>query len=472
MDQFDVSKLSSLLPTYTDDLANGRIFMIDYTYYANLEPNVHDEKNPYRYLPATVSIYHIHTIDGLKTFYPLAIALQHPKGKQWLQIYRPTEKEEENTHYGWKFAKYCVQVCDWVSVQYVNHLTYGHLMAETFLVSSHMAFYNTKIGEKFNEYADVHIVFRLLRPHGYKTLAVNSGARAVMIPLVIVPNAAVSPKTTFVIQANAYKELGENLSSHFLPNNLKNRGVDDREVLDAYPYAADSLVLWNAIHKFVHNVLKSHYSTINASDINDAITQDAHLQHFYQLVTQAGAKGTPPFTGADALTNLTNVVTYTIFTSTAHHASANYQQLYYLGYAPNAFFACYGDMPDTNDQFITMSKEAYFNNFPIRSHERVNYDTTAALSQDISISSSYPKINNYEQTLLQYVECGLKREKGKGSFVNDTIHAHLNDFHNELLQIAKNIQQRNAAFPFDKHGLRAYSVLDPTTNTLASSIVI
>ena len=62
----------------------------------------------------------------------------------------------------------------------------------------------------------------------------------------------------FNIVKHHWKDWSAKENGNFV-NDLKNRGVDDTEALPNYHYRDDALLLWNAIHKYVGNVVSVVY---------------------------------------------------------------------------------------------------------------------------------------------------------------------------------------------------------------------
>lgn len=66
-----------------------------------------------------------------------------------------------------------------------------------------------------------------------------------------------------------------------LPNRLKQNGTDCKEKLPNYPYRDDALLIWNAIHNYVSEIVNSVYSESISFIFHYKIASVGILSHFY-----------------------------------------------------------------------------------------------------------------------------------------------------------------------------------------------
>ncbi|KHN11256.1 Linoleate 9S-lipoxygenase [Glycine soja] len=137
----------------------------------------------------------------------------------------------------------------------------------------------------------VHPIHKLLLPHYRDTMNINAVARNVLVNAEgIIESTFLGGKHALEMSAVAYKDWDFLWSS--LPNDLVKRGRADadpsslhgvvRLLIEDYPYAADGLEIWSAIHSWVEEYVSFYYK----SDV--AIAQDTELQAFWKEVREVG----------------------------------------------------------------------------------------------------------------------------------------------------------------------------------------
>ena len=124
-----------------------------------------------------------------------------------------------------------------------------------------------------------------------------------------------------------------------LPNQLKKRGVDDKNKLPIYPYRDDALDIWNAIHEWVDGYLRLYYKN------DQEVQYDLCLQHWgTEAVAYNGAR---VFDFGEqnghilTLDYLIDAATLIIFTASAQHAAVNFPQKDIMSYMPAVPLAGY-----------------------------------------------------------------------------------------------------------------------------------
>ncbi|XP_077984932.1 allene oxide synthase-lipoxygenase protein-like [Glandiceps talaboti] len=109
------------------------------------------------------------------------------------------------------------------------------------------------------------------------------------------------------------------------PNELKQRGVDDPDVLPNYYYRDDALLIYDAIHSYVSNIVNAHY------DNPEKLKGDYELQAWGEELTTPqplgfGIQGMPGNGQFSTTDELIQVITCVIFSSSVTHAAVNFNQ--------------------------------------------------------------------------------------------------------------------------------------------------
>ena len=119
----------------------------------------------------------------------------------------------------------------------------------------------------------------------------------------------------------------------WLPNDLQNRGVEDREALPTYYYRDDAELLLKAIYDYVYSVISEVYDT------PDKLLDDNEVQNWARVLSDpvdgAGVKGVFGGGKFDVLDDLVKTISATIFLSSVQHAAANFCQYDEYAFPPN-----------------------------------------------------------------------------------------------------------------------------------------
>lgn len=326
-------------------LSEGKTLLIqDYSYFReatgvsneqvfeNVVPELDKDRKPTgkavrRYACASVIIFQLHD-DG--RLHPLAITLDY-RGTldKSITIFNrrltPDDKGniDEKDDWPWRYAKTCAQTADWARHEIAVHLVDTHMIEEAIIVAT-----NRTIPEE-------HLLYEILSPHWFRTLALNAAARAVLVPGVIARLAGFGPSIdpgtsrAFGLLNWSFKKF--NFQEKYIPNDLKKRGFD----LDAatgdkyrnYPYASDMYFLWGIIREFVKSVLETKYKS------GDDIRNDPYILDWCTEIQTKGQVTTfPTITTVD---QLIDAVTMCIHTASPQHTAVNYLQDYYYSFVPS-----------------------------------------------------------------------------------------------------------------------------------------
>ncbi|KAF5984591.1 lipoxygenase 1 [Fusarium bulbicola] len=309
--------------------------------FKNTIPNPDPNGQPsYRYAAASVVVFQLHE-DG--RLHPLAITLDY-KGSLdnsvtiFNQRLNPDDKGKvaEKDAWPWRYAKTVAQTADWARHEVATHLVDTHMVEEAIIVAT-----NRTIPER-------HILYEILSPHWFRTLALNDAARKLLVPLVIarISGFASGPKSgpkvgAFGLVNWSYENF--NFQDKYIPNDLKKRGFDiEGETGDKYrnyPYATDMYLLWGIIREFVKSVLETKY----ASD--DVVAKEACIADWCREIQTSGK--IPSFPTITTVDQLIDAVTMCIHTASPQHTAVNYLQDYYYSFVPSKPPALCTPLPKT-----------------------------------------------------------------------------------------------------------------------------
>ncbi|KAI1052890.1 hypothetical protein LB506_010100 [Fusarium annulatum] len=297
--------------------------------FKNTIPNPDPSGQPsYRYAAASVVVFQLHE-DG--RLHPLAITLDY-KGSldNSVTIFNkrlnPDDKGKiaEKDDWPWRYAKTVAQTADWARHEVATHLVDTHMIEEAIIVAT-----NRTIPER-------HILYEILSPHWFRTLALNDAARKLLVPLVIARISGFAsgqkpdPKVgAFGLVNWSYKNF--NFQDKYIPNDLKKRGFDiEGEKSDKYrnyPYASDMYLLWGIIREFVKSVLETKYTS------DDVVAKEACIADWCKEIQTSGQ--IPSFPTITTVGQLIDAVTMCIHTASPQHTAVNYLQDYYYSFVPS-----------------------------------------------------------------------------------------------------------------------------------------
>ncbi|XP_021618749.1 linoleate 13S-lipoxygenase 2-1, chloroplastic-like [Manihot esculenta] len=102
--------------------------------------------------------------------------------------------------------------------------------------------------------------------------------------------------------------------------------------IKGYPYANDSLLIWDAIKQWFTEYVNHYYPKV------EKVKSDRELQAWWEEVRTKGhgdKKDEPWWPVLNTQEDLIQVSTTIILVSSGHHAAANFGQYAYCGYFPN-----------------------------------------------------------------------------------------------------------------------------------------
>ncbi|KAK3326154.1 lipoxygenase [Apodospora peruviana] len=266
-----------------------------------------------------VSLFQLYE-DG--KLHPVAICVDH-KGSMEKSVtifnkrMTPADSTSgEKEDWPWRYAKTCAQVTDWMRHELTVHLTLSHLVEEAIIVAT-----NRTIPMD-------HTVHRLLYPHWYKTLSLNAAARATLVPQVIIDLVGVSPEQAYSFIRDAFDTY--DFVGSYVPNDLRRRGFPDTEEglkqtrYKNYPYAKNTLALWNTLHTYVKSMLSVAFPT------DASVAADEHIKDWAHEIKTAAFM--PSFPEITTLDGLVDAVTMCIYIASPFHSAVNYLQNFYQAF--------------------------------------------------------------------------------------------------------------------------------------------
>ncbi|KAH9602547.1 hypothetical protein KSS87_020897 [Heliosperma pusillum] len=336
----------------------NRLYIVDYhdIYLPFLDRiNAQDGRKAY----ATRTVFFLTSVGTLK---PIAIELSLPhsghNSKSKRVVHPPVDA---TTNWKWQIAKAHVCANDAGVHQLVQHWLRTHATLEPFILSAH------------RRLSSMHPIYKLLEPHMRYTLHINAIARQSLISCGGVIEECFTPgRYAMEISAAAYKSWRFDLQG--LPSDLIRRGIavpDSTQphglklLIKDYPYAADGLLIWDAITKWVRDYVNHYYTEPSL------VSEDRELQSWYDEAVRFGhadlsnASWWPELKTPE---DLTKILTILIWLASAQHAALNFGQYPYGGYAPNRPVLMRRLIPDENDpeyaSFLADPQKFYFTALP------------------------------------------------------------------------------------------------------------
>lgn len=336
----------------------NRLYIVDYhdIYLPFLERiNALDGRKSY----ATRTVFFLTSLGTLK---PIAIELSLPPTGPNPNAKRVVSPPvDATTNWIWQLAKAHVCANDAGVHQLVQHWLRTHAALEPFILAAH------------RQMSYMHPIYKLLEPHMRYTLHINAFARQSLINGDGVIESCFTPgRYAMDISAAAYKDWRFDLEG--LPSDLVRRGIavpDSTQphgvklLLKDYPYAADGLLIWEAIEKWVQDYVNHYYSDPSL------VVADTELQAWYSEAVNVGhadvsdAPWWPKLNNSD---DLAKILTILIWLASAQHAALNFGQYPYGGFMPNRPVLMRRLIPDENDpeyaSFLADPQRFYFSALP------------------------------------------------------------------------------------------------------------
>uniref|UniRef100_A0A2C9V676 Lipoxygenase n=1 Tax=Manihot esculenta TaxID=3983 RepID=A0A2C9V676_MANES len=396
--------------TVEEALKKKRLFMLDYN----------DLLLPYvakvRELEDT-TLYGSRTLFFLTdegTLKPVAIELTRPQigdKPQWKQVFTPVY-DDSTAGWLWRLAKTHVVAHDSGIHQLISHWLRTHCCVEPYVLASN------------RQLSEMHPIYRLLRPHFRFTMEINAFARGQLINGGGIIESTFSPgKYSMEISSVIYDKFWR-FDEEALPADLIKRGmaVEDQSAehglkltIKDYPFANDSLILWDAIKQWVTDYVNYYYPEANQ------IASDNELQAWWEEVRTKGhgdKKDELWWPVLNTQQDLIQVLSTIIWVASGHHAAVNFGQYAYAGYFPNRPTIARTNMP-TEEPWKTEFKDflknpvrALLNCFPskvqatkvmsvldiLSSHspdeEYIGYTSDLSWEADSTIKAAYERFRN------------------------------------------------------------------------------
>ncbi|XP_068666589.1 lipoxygenase 6, chloroplastic-like [Aristolochia californica] len=264
------------------------------------------------------------------TLRPIAIELSlspTPSSPESKHLY--THGHDATSYWTWKLAKAHVCSNDAGVHQLVNHWLRTHACMEPYIIATH------------RQLSCMHPIYKLLHPHMRYTMEINSLARQSLINGGGVIESCFSPgKYSLEVSSAAYKS-NWRFDMEALPADLIRRGmaVEDpskpggvRLLIEDYPYAADGLLIWEAIKDWVEFYVNRFYEEPNS------VASDYELQAWWDEIKNKGhpdKRNESWWPKLKTKDDLSGILTIMIWTASGQHAAINFGQYPFGGYVPN-----------------------------------------------------------------------------------------------------------------------------------------
>nr|XP_008538138.1 PREDICTED: arachidonate 12-lipoxygenase, 12R-type [Equus przewalskii] len=340
---------------------------------------------------------------------PIAIQLSQTPGPD-CPIFLPSDSE-----WDWLLAKTWVRYAEFYCHEAISHLLETHLIAEAFCLAM------------LRQLPMCHPLYKLLVPHTRYTIQINSIGRALLLNEGGLSARAMSLGLEGFAEVMVRALSETTYDSLYLPNDFVERGVQN---LPGYYYRDDSLAVWDALERYVTEVI-TYYYPCDAAVEGDLELQSWVREIFKECLLGRESSGFP--TCLRTVPELIRYVTIVIYTCSAKHAAVNTGQLEFTAWMPN--------FPSS------------MRNSPMRAKGLTTLET---------FMDTLPDVKTTCITLLVFwtlsQEPDDKRRLGHFPdihFVEEVPRRSMETLRQRLAQISHNIRQRNKCLPIP------YYYLDP-----------
>ena len=328
----------------------GRLCVVDYAQLEGAKTEaLHGEQ---RYITAPIALFYWNPtpppgFPSQGALQPIAIQLGQRFDAEATPIFTPNDCANANDANGlkWRLAKYTVNVCCAIQHEAVAHLGDTHLIIEPMIVAMH------------RQLAEGHPLHKLLVPHFRFTININDDAIHSLITPggVVACNVGIAISSSLELVSKAHQAW--RWDEQFPDREFARRGVDR---LPVFPFRDDTLLLWQAIRKYVSGYLRLYYC--NDQDVRD----DSELQGFIWELTApqyCAFKGLGGLTATgdpqrpwriESLDYLVEMVSLILYTAGPRHASVNYAQYALMSYVPSVGGSLYRASPTRSTKLETI----------------------------------------------------------------------------------------------------------------------
>lgn len=336
-----------------------------------------------RYTCASVCLFCLEPSGAL---HPVAICVDY-KGSlensvvMFNKRLRSNAKGDQSKDWPWRYAKTCVQTSDWIRHECIAHLNDTHFIEEAVIVAAYRSF------------SEDHPVYRLLHPHWLKTLAINAGARAVLVPQVITQIIGFSPEQVYSLLRYSYAKF--NFTERYVPNDLNKRGFPVKKLFEKkfhnYAYGRDVYLMWDTIREYVEAFLRNSDKPLRS---DEDVAKDPEIQKWCEEMRSQQGANMPSFPEVKTLAELIDVCTMSIHIASPQHTAVNYLQEYYQSFVINKPPALCSPLPSSLAQLQKYTEKDLVDALPINR------------SQEWLLASHIPHLLSFrvadDQNLLNY----------------------------------------------------------------------
>ncbi|XP_068693446.1 polyunsaturated fatty acid 5-lipoxygenase-like [Montipora foliosa] len=312
-----------------DAIKEGSVFVAQFPLFDNIStvPDITEPRPTRKMWPSMSPIALFASRPGDKgapaQLRPVAIQLDYTPGSQ---VYSPDDGDL------WVLAKESFQVTDFAYVEMVEHLLRTHLLMEPFCVCF------------LRHVSKLHPLHQLMKFHCRGLIPTNKigfpklvGDKAYMHQLFATGNTG-----AISLLVRAYMTLTW-ADTDFKAKN-KARGINDRSKLPYFPYRDDGEVIYEAMADLVNDYINFYYAA------DQDVLQDHEIQALANEISSMGLgndggkgklRGFPR--KIETKSELKDIITRLIWTSTAQHTAVNYPIAVYGAYTPNMPTKIYDD---------------------------------------------------------------------------------------------------------------------------------
>lgn len=211
-----------------------------------------------------------------------------------------------------------------------------------------------------------------------------------------------------------------------VPDPTKPHGLE--LLIEDYPYAADGLLIWDAIESWVRTYVERYYTE------SSIICNDKELQAWYTESINVGHADLRHESWWPKLAtpkDLTSVLTTLIWLASAQHAALNFGQYPYGGYVPNR--------PPLMRRLIPDEKDPDYVNF-LADPQKYFFSSISSLLQSTKYMAVVDTLSTHSAD-EEYI--GERSQPSTWSGDAEMVHAFYR-FSAEIGRIEKEIEQRNS----------------------------